>query len=224
MPIPIPPHLDLPSKTGGRKVRLRRVFRSRKALRGLTQWVVDRAIPMALLLAALWFFAARYDGGGGEVYRVFTLLDKPVGHPLLWIASAIGWVAVPAIIGGAAGHVITQRIDRVKKQPSNRLFRRRGLKQRLTPPGVIDDLRPYRYGTGSQQAFVDAFVRVAHRNDWQRAQDHWEVYLRDTMSTQQYADLDRHECLRQARNVALIALRVAALSGNGHCIVCDRRS
>ncbi|EDY42290.1 DUF6313 family protein [Streptomyces sp. SPB074] len=183
---------------------------------------MDRALPMALFLGVLWFFAARYGGGGGEVYRVFTLLDDPVGHPLLWVASAIGWVAVPAIIGGAAGHVITQRIDRVKKQPSTRLFRRRRLKQRLRPPGVI--VRPYRYGTGSQQAFVDAYVRVAHRNDWARAQDHWEIYLRDTMSTQQYADLDRHECLRQARNVALMMLRIAALSGHGHCIVCDRRA
>ncbi|EFG65305.1 hypothetical protein SSBG_06121 [Streptomyces sp. SPB074] len=27
MPIPIPPHLELPAKTGSRKVRLRRVFR-----------------------------------------------------------------------------------------------------------------------------------------------------------------------------------------------------
>ncbi|MFH8366277.1 DUF6313 family protein [Streptomyces sp. NPDC018031] len=218
-PIPIPGHLKLPPGRRRLLQRLRRVWRSRKALTGVTQWILDWGLPLSAGMGLLYFFAARAESPS-DVYGAFTLIDAPE-HVLLWIASIVGWLLVPAIIGGFAGHVIAQRISRVKSISTHTLFRQRTLRRRIRPPGLIDDLAPYFHGTHAQQDFADAWVRVAHRNDWSRAQDHWEVFVRDTMSTQQYAHLDRHECLRQAQNTGRMTLRVTARFGL--CIVCERR-
>ncbi|MFC8451904.1 DUF6313 family protein [Kitasatospora sp. NPDC057223] len=218
-PIPIPVHLKLPSHGRGFLRQIRRTWRSRKALKGTSQWIIDWCLPMAAALFALYLFAVRTASPGG-VYRTLTLIDPPKHLPL-WLASLVGWLLVPAILGGFAGHVIAQRISRVKSVSTRTLFRRRPMGQRLRPPGLIDDLVPYFHGSYGEQDFVDAWVRVAHRNDWARAQDHWEVFVRDMMSTQQYAHLDRHECLRQVRNASLITLKISGRSGL--CIVCEKR-
>ncbi len=171
-------------------------------------------------LTFLCIYAIRAESPS-DVYRVFTLIDAPK-HIHLWIASLLGWLLVPAIIGGFAGHVIAERINRVKSISTNTLFLQRKVRQRLRLPGLIDDLTPYFHGTHPQQGFVDAWVRVAHRNDWPRAQDHWEVFIRDTMSTQQYAHLNRHECLSQAQGTGWMTLLMTARLA-GTCIVCERR-
>ncbi|MFH8679235.1 DUF6313 family protein [Streptomyces lydicus] len=216
-PIPIPLDLALPPVRRTR--RIRRLWRSRKALAGLTQWTIDWGLPFATGVTLLYVFAAR-AAGPGEVYRTFTLIDPPQ-HTLLWLASVIGWLAVPAVIGGVAGHVIATRIQSVKSISTSTLFQRRGWAARLRPPSRIDYLGGYFHGTLAEQVFVDAFVRVAHRNDWVKAQDHWEVIIKDTMSTQQFSKLDRHECLRQAQDATLIHMRPAALVGL--CVVCVAR-
>jgi len=218
-PVPIPGDLKLPSGRTPLAKRLRRTWRSSKALKGVSQWVLDVGLPIGTLVGVLYVFAARAESPS-EVYHAFALLSPP-HHVLLWIASVIGWLLVPAIVGGIAGHVIAKRIDRSKAVASNAAFTQRRLAQRLSPPRLIEDLRPYFHGTHPQQGFIDAWVRVAHRNDWDRAQDHWELFVKYVMSTEQYALLDRHECLRQAQNTAKMALRFAALTGQ--CLVCERR-
>lgn len=216
-PIPIPMDLALPPvRPGG---RLRRLWRSRKALGGVTQWILDWGLPGAVAVGALYLCAAR-AASPTDVYKTFTLIDPPQ-HFLLWVASLVGWLVVPAIIGGVAGHVIAARIQSVKAITTSTLFQRRGWGARLRPPSRIDYLGAYFHGTLAEQDFVDAFVRIAHRNDWAQAQDHWEVVIKDTMSTQQYANLDRHECLRQAQDASRIHLRPAALLGL--CVVCAAR-
>ncbi|MCX5343354.1 DUF6313 family protein [Streptomyces sp. R-74717] len=212
-----PPNTLTPPPGAGFHGRLRRIWRSRKALSGVTQWVIDWGIPFAVVVALIWIFAAR-SGSAGGVYKVFTLMDPPE-HILLWFASLIGWLLVPAIIGGVAGHVIAARIKSVKAIPANQMFKRRKLGQRLRPPAAIDDLASYFHGTAAQQHFVDAFVRLAHRNNWSKAQDHWEVVIGITMSTPQHSELNRHESLRQAQDTSLQHLLVAALVGG--CRVCE---
>lgn len=188
-------------------------------MKGVTQWMIDWGIPMAVGAILLYVYAAR-STSPSEVYDAFTLIEAPEGL-LLWVPSLIGWLLVPAIIGGVAGHVIATRISNSKSISTQTLFRQRTLGQRVRPPGRIDDLRPYFHGAFAQQYFVDVWVRVAHRNDWDRAQDHWEVFIRDMLSTQQYAHLDRHEGLRQAQGAARLTLAVTARVGQ--CIVCERR-
>ncbi|WP_299530446.1 DUF6313 family protein [uncultured Streptomyces sp.] len=198
---------------------MRRAWRSRKALKGVTQWLIDWGVPLVAGATALYVYAASATSPS-SVYRSFTLIDAPAKLPL-WLSSVVGWLLVPAVIGGVAGQVISQRISNVKATPTARLFRKRRWGQRLRPPGVIPDLRRYFHGTYAQQNFVDAWVRVAHRNDWSRAQDHWEVFVRDMLSTPQYAHLDRHECLKQAKDTAHLGLVITAQAGI--CIVCERR-
>ncbi|MEU5236855.1 DUF6313 family protein [Streptomyces lydicus] len=211
--------MDLALPPVRRTRRIRRLWRSRKALAGLTQWTIDWGLPFATAVTLLYVFAAR-AASPSEVYRTFTLIDPPQ-HTLLWLASVIGWLAVPAVIGGVAGHVIATRIQSVKSISTSTLFQRRGWAARLRPPSRIDYLGAYFHGTLAEQVFVDAFVRIAHRNDWVKAQDHWEVIIKDTMSTQQLSKLDRHECLRQAQDATLIHMRPAALVGL--CVVCVAR-
>lgn len=214
--LPLPNDLKPPPGSSLRK-NLRRTWRSRKALSGVTQWILDWGVPFALVVATLGVFAARAESPS-DVYKVFTLMDPPE-HILLWFASLIGWLMVPAIIGGVAGHVIATRIKSVKAIPTVALYRRRKMGQRMRPPSRIDYLGTYFNGAAAGQDFVDKFVRIGHRNDWGKAQDHWEVVVRDTMCTQQYAQLDRQECLRQAQDMSRIHLRVSALVGR--CRVCE---
>ncbi|MFB7495446.1 DUF6313 family protein [Streptomyces sp. NPDC056161] len=218
-PLPIPPDLKLAptNRTLGR--RLRRTWRSRKALKGVTQWIIDWGIPLIIGAAALYVYAAS-STSPSHVYKAFTLIDPP-DTLALWTASILGWLLVPAIIGGVAGHVIAQRISSAKAISTEKLFRQRTWGQRFKPPRLIPNLHTYFHGSYAQQNFVDAWVRVAHRNDWDRSQDHWEVFIRDMLSTQQYAHLDRHECLKQVQETAHLVLVITAQAGI--CIVCERR-
>ncbi|MEV7975645.1 DUF6313 family protein [Streptomyces sp. NPDC086519] len=218
-PIPIPPDLKLAPVKSPLRARIRRSWRSRKALKGFTQWLIDWGVPLTAGAIAVYVYAARTTSPS-HVYRAFTLIDPP-DRFALWLPSVVGWLLVPAIIGGVAGHVIAQRISSVKAISTEKLFRRRTWGQRLKPPGLIPDLRTYFHGSYAQQNFIDAWVRIAHRNDWERAQDHWEVFIRDMVSTQQYAHLDRHECLGQAQDTAHLTFVITAQAGI--CIVCERR-
>ncbi|MEX0169159.1 hypothetical protein MRBLMG1_001722 [Streptomyces sp. LMG1-1-1.1] len=195
------------------------MLRSRKALSGVTQWFVDWGLPLAVVVGGLYFLAARGEGYK-DVYKTFTLIDPPSGLPS-WGASLIGWLLVPAIIGGVAGHVIATRIRSVKQLTTSGLFRRRKLGDRLRPPSRIAYLGDYFNKSPEAHALVDNFVRRAHRNHWLLAQDHWEVLVRDTMCTAEYAELGRAECLRQAQDLTSIHVRTAATAGQ--CVVCAAR-
>ncbi|UWE08594.1 DUF6313 family protein [Actinacidiphila bryophytorum] len=216
LPIPLSLTAPPPQTLGA---RIRRVFRSRKALSGLTQWVVDWGIPMAVVVSVVYVFAVR-SRGADAVYRTFTLIDAP-DHTLLWIASLTGWLLVPAIIGGIAGHVIAARIQNVKELPDSDMFKRRTLAERLRPPDRIHLLADYFAKGPAEQDFVDLFVRTVHRNHWRLAQDHWEILVRDHMRTDDFAPLGRIDCLRQAHSTAKVT--VVAPSTIGVCPVCAVR-
>lgn len=218
-PIPIPYDLKLAPPRQSVKGRIRRVWRSRKALRGLTQWIVEWGLSITAALAVLYWLSAR-TGSASGTYRIFTL-DKAPKHALEWLSSVAGWLLVPAIIGGVAGHIISSRIESAKNLRQQELYAQQKLMHRLRPPGVIDYLGNYFHGTAPEQLFVDLWVRVAHRNDWIRAQEHWEIVIRDAMCTKQFAHLDRHECLRQAQGTMRLTLLFSSFAGS--CLVCDRR-
>jgi hypothetical protein len=221
--IPVPGHLDSPPGQPFLK-RVRRAHRSRKALSGASQWIIDYGLPFLVLLFITWIFAARVTNpkGGKEgfvgVYKAFTLIDPP--HDFwLWSASILGWLIVPAIIGGFAGHVITARIESAKQMSSSFSYRRRTLGERLKLPARIAPLSRYINKSVPDQHFVDVFVRIAHRNYWDMAQDHWEIMVSDTMSTVEFAELDRHESLRRAEDQNRMAASLAAVFGL--CAVCE---
>lgn len=221
--IPVPGHLDSPPQQPVTK-RIRRTFRSRKSLSGTSQWIIDYGLPFLAILVITWSFAARVTTSKGKkegfagVYKAFTLMDPPE-HFWLWAASILGWLIVPAIIGGVAGHVITARIESAKQMSSSFLYRRRTIGQRLRPPTPITPLSRYINKSVADQHFVDVFVRIAHRNYWDMAQDHWEMMVSDTMSTVDFAELDRHESLRRAEDQNRMTASLAAVFGL--CAVCE---
>ncbi|MER7179240.1 DUF6313 family protein [Streptomyces hyaluromycini] len=188
-------------------------------MRGLTQWILDWGVPTLTSLGLLYGLSAHWTSPS-YTYQVFTLIHEPQ-HVVQWLSSIAGWLLVPAIIGGVAGHVISARIESVKNLRQQELFGRRTINDRLRPPGLIDHLGSYFHGTEPEQLFADAWVRMAHRNDWLRAQDHWEIVIRDTMCTKPYSHLDRRECLRQTQGTMRLVLLFDALGGT--CLVCDQR-
>ncbi|MFF0159959.1 DUF6313 family protein [Streptomyces sp. NPDC005263] len=219
-----PNDLDPPPGTNPWRLT-RRLWRSRKALSGITQWFIDLGVPVVAVLALAWVLAARAETPL-DVYQAVTLMDSPE-RKWLWLLSLIGWLLVPAIIGGVAGEVIANRIKNVKSLPTGKLYQRRTLGQRMRFPYLIDDLTRYVHanpatliGAGKRE-FVYVFVRVAHNNNWRLALNHWEIAVRDAMCTEEYAQLDRHECLRAAQSFALIHLRPPAVYGL--CRVCNAR-
>ncbi len=205
---------------------VRRLWRSRKALSGITQWLIDWGMPVVAVLALAWTLAARAETPL-DVYQTVTLMESPE-RKWLWLLSLVGWLLVPAIIGGVAGEVIANRIKNVKSLPTGKMYQRRTLGQRIRFPYLIDDLTRYVHadpttavGAGRQE-FVDVFVRVAHNNNWRLALNHWEIAVRDAMCTEEYAQLDRHECLRAAQSFTRIHLRAPAVM-YGRCRVCNAR-
>lgn len=221
--IPVPGHLEPPTRLS-LLMRARRAHRSRKALSGTSQWVIDYGIPFLFLLLVTWFFASRVTNEKGQregfvgVYRKFTLIEPP-HHFWLWSASVLGWLLVPAIIGGFAGHIITARIESAEQISSSFLYRRRSFGEKLRPPALIAPLSRYINKEVPDQHFVDVFVRIAHRNVWSVAQDHWEIMVSDTMSTAECAELDRHESLQRAEDQTRITASLAAVFGL--CAVCE---
>ena len=221
-PPPTASQLAGPPQGEGVLKRLRRVFRSRKALSGVMQWIIDVGIPLALFVALFWVWAALVSGGRwAHVYKAFTLIDPPDGRAV-WISSVLGWLLVPAIIGGVAGHVIANWISRAKDVTTNNLFQRRSLGQRFRPPASIASLRRYNQGTPAQRNFVMQFVRLAHNNDWGIAQDHWEIWVSDLMCTTQFGDLYREECLKECQSTAIGALVLSGMAAV--CPVCAARA
>ncbi|MFJ9011786.1 DUF6313 family protein [Streptomyces canus] len=221
------PPTDLAPPPGGSVWRLiRRIWRSRKALSGITQWFIDWGVPGAALLALIWVLAARAKTPL-DVYQAVTLIESPQQH-WLWLLSLVGWLLVPAIIGGVAGEVIATRIKNVKSLPTAQLYRRRTLGRRIRLPYLIADITRYARADlttpegAAQRLFVHAFVYVAHNNDWQLALDHWEIAVRDAMCTEEYAQLDRHECLLAAQSFAHVHLGVPAVM-RAQCRVCKAR-
>ncbi|MGW5332785.1 DUF6313 family protein [Streptomyces bauhiniae] len=203
-------------------MRVRRSFRSRKALSGVTQWFIDWGVPIAVIVGWVWVFGAgRAEKGWSGIYRVFTLIDRPV-HLSSWGASVIGWLLVPALIGGVAGHVIAARMQRVKEIATNHLFRRRSLARRLKLPGRITFLETLHLRGAHDQEFLDRYVRRAHRGDWKKAQDHWEILVRDVLCTVELADLDRTEALASAESCARAVMWMTSYEDK--CLVCIARA
>ncbi|MGW7661575.1 DUF6313 family protein [Streptomyces sp. NPDC054756] len=203
-------------------VWIRRTFRSRKALSGVTQWFIDWGVPIALIIGVVWVVGAgRSEEGWSGIYRVFTLVDPPA-HAVAWGASVLGWLLVPALIGGVAGHVIAARMQRVKDIATNHLFQRRSLKRRFTLPGRITFLESLHAKSPEDQEFLDRYVRRAHWGDWKKAQDHWEILVRDVLCTVELAELDRNEALESAESFARAVMWMTGYQDK--CLVCTVRA
>ncbi|WP_254644997.1 DUF6313 family protein [Streptomyces sp. BV286] len=186
------------------------------------QFFIDWGIPIGAGVLLVWTYSAVRSGlGGRKVYEVFTLIDEPPNHLTAWIASLIGWLLVPALIGGVAGHVIATRIQRVKDIATNNLFTVRPMSQRLRPPRLITLLGDLFNKSLEDQQVLDTYVRILHRGNWKTAQEHWEVLVRDIMCTAELADLHRADALEAAESISRQLVLLPAFKDI--CLVCAVR-
>jgi hypothetical protein len=199
--------------------------RSRKALGGVYQWFIDWGLFVVVVSVALsTVYVIWTDASLTDLFDLWAVDSKtPPNSAVAWMITIIGWLAIPAIIGGFAGHVISQRITRSRGLPDHRMYRRSAVREIGKPPFLIDKIDNWHLGSPADQIVVHSFVRILHRNDWTKARDHWEIAIKDIMSTSAYDQHTRAQALTQARN----NLRpwVVLLASYGRpCPVCRARS
>ncbi|MFJ6901909.1 DUF6313 family protein [Streptomyces hokutonensis] len=110
-PEPAPP-------TGGpppprRRQRLRARWADRHALPRFGFWLLSRG-TVVLAVCGLLYVLNGFLIGWANAYEVMLGITSPAGVRLQWCAwplSLIGWAVIPAIVGAAAGYVITEQIQ-----------------------------------------------------------------------------------------------------------------
>ncbi|MFD5814795.1 DUF6313 family protein [Streptomyces sp. NPDC127038] len=96
-----------------RRQQLRAWWADRHALPRFGFWLISRGI--AVLAACLVLYLLNgFLIGWAPAYEVMTGITSPAAvHPqwCAWPLSLTGWAVIPAIIGAAAGYVITEQIQ-----------------------------------------------------------------------------------------------------------------
>ncbi|MFE7115534.1 DUF6313 family protein [Streptomyces sp. NPDC057654] len=96
-----------------RRQRWRAHWADRHALPRLAFWLISRGAAMLAVCAGLYVLNG-FLIGWANAYEVMTGITSPVAARHQWCAwplSVIGWAAIPAMIGGAAGYIITEQIQ-----------------------------------------------------------------------------------------------------------------
>ncbi|MCX5357355.1 DUF6313 family protein [Streptomyces sp. NBC_00124] len=97
----------------GRRQRLRARWADRHALPRFSYWLLSRGAVVLAVCSALYVLNG-FLIGWANAYGVLTGITSPAAVRPQWCAwplSLIGWAAIPAIIGAAAGYVITEQIQ-----------------------------------------------------------------------------------------------------------------
>ncbi|MFI1840379.1 DUF6313 family protein [Streptomyces olivaceoviridis] len=96
----------------GRWQRLRSWRAARHALPRFGFWLLSRGAVVLGMCGALYVLNG-FLIGWANAYDVMTGITSPKAvHPqwCAWLLSLTGWAAIPAVIGAAAGYVITEQI------------------------------------------------------------------------------------------------------------------
>ncbi|WP_406452248.1 DUF6313 family protein [Streptomyces sp. NBC_00876] len=91
--------------------RTRDMFRSLSRLNRPRYWLVTRG-PVWLTVFGLLYVVGGMVLGWRAAYEVLVGLQSPGDTDLPAYAYVLGWLLVPALIGGAAGYLVTRQIDR----------------------------------------------------------------------------------------------------------------
>ncbi|MFJ8770153.1 DUF6313 family protein [Streptomyces clavifer] len=108
---PVPPPGGPPPP--GRRQRLRAWWADRHALPQFGYWLLSRGTVALGVCAALYVLNGVLIGWG-DAYDVLIGITSPSAVRPQWCAwplSLTGWAAIPAIVGGSAGYVITRQIQ-----------------------------------------------------------------------------------------------------------------
>ena len=103
---------------------MRRRWRSRFGLSGLSYWLIFRGAPFILAYAVL-YVANGLVIGWREAYDVNLAIISPASTKapvLAWFLSIAGWLAIPVIAGAIAGYVVGSSIDGWRRNTIDRAF------------------------------------------------------------------------------------------------------
>ncbi|MFI2764288.1 DUF6313 family protein [Streptomyces echinatus] len=108
-PVPSPGGPPPPS----RRQRLRARWADRHALPRFGFWLISRGVTVLAMCLVLYLLNGLLIGWA-PAYEVMTGITSPAAvHPqwCAWLLSLAGWAVIPAIVGAAAGYVITEQIQ-----------------------------------------------------------------------------------------------------------------
>ncbi|MBL1112767.1 hypothetical protein JK364_10215 [Streptomyces sp. 110] len=97
----------------GRRQRLRARWADRHALPRFGFWLLSRGAVVLAVCGGLYVLNG-FLIGWANAYEVILGITSPAGVRPQWCAwplSLIGWAAIPAIVGAAAGYIITEQIQ-----------------------------------------------------------------------------------------------------------------
>ncbi|MFF4542454.1 DUF6313 family protein [Streptomyces aureus] len=96
-----------------RRQRLRAWWADRHALPRFGFWLISRGTTVLAMCLVLYLLNGLLIGWA-PAYEVMTGITSPATvHPqwCAWLLSLTGWAVIPAIVGAAAGYVITEQIQ-----------------------------------------------------------------------------------------------------------------
>lgn len=97
----------------GRRQRLRARWADRHALPRFGFWLLSRSIVVLAVCGVLYVLNG-FLIGWANAYDVMLGITSPADirpQRCAWPLSLTGWAAIPAIIGAAAGYIITEQIQ-----------------------------------------------------------------------------------------------------------------
>ncbi|WP_141754371.1 DUF6313 family protein [Streptomyces agglomeratus] len=89
----------------------------------LRYWLFFRAWWVILIIAGL-YLANGFLIGFGDTWEILVSpsSEKEEYPALAWPLSVVGWLIVPALVGGISGYVVTQQTDRRRARPLKQLM------------------------------------------------------------------------------------------------------
>ncbi|MGW0285570.1 DUF6313 family protein [Streptomyces sp. NPDC003236] len=132
-PEPLPPP---PPDTLRELVRDRK--RSLAALNRPAYWLVTRGLWWWLgFMVVYWIGSGQL--GRLQAYELLVGIESPGKSrvPLLgWILSLLGWLLVPAFVGGITGYLVSRQVDRRRTASEEEFLRRIREEIRRRPPST----------------------------------------------------------------------------------------
>lgn len=101
-------------------------FRSLSRLNRAQYWLLTRAVRWLAGFGTLYVLGALVLGWG-TAYEVMIGITSPsdTSHPAVSVVlSLMGWLLVPAFVGGAAGYLVSREIDSRRSTPEPEVIRR----------------------------------------------------------------------------------------------------
>ncbi|WP_261958446.1 DUF6313 family protein [Streptomyces nigrescens] len=176
--------------------------------------------------------------GWANSYEVMTGITSPAeAHPqwCAWPLSLAGWAAIPAIIGAAAGYVITEQIQAHQaRELSDVLDELRRLADRWPSPLLRERLvitlhDVYEQGSEAVKAAVLAYGArhpldgADAEPDWSWAEKHFTYLIEAIMGTAAPPQDSAAATVRRAKNEAIGFLLAVNTRPDYRCPICVKR-